>query len=278
MSTHAYGTNCARRHIDLDESVVLDELSQHTHDERFRRAMRALANDRVLLCHFLVGLSRGEALGEAGVSAIGEEEIARLIHGLDLQRLEEHGHSQGALELARRVCPELFAGDTYRYEASVAGAGYYYTVLQANRARLRARDRYSRLNLYLTTSFGYEIMVELLFGSVIEALNESSIPGDIIEQAKFVLGVILSQEEGHLGLLDQHNALLDVDRTGLSPRAVDMLEALARLDESDYRWTADLAVREMLRFNGIFADPARIRECLERGVSTDDLALAEPAT
>ena len=48
---------------------------------------------------------------------------------------------------------------------------HYLDVLQQNRERLKDRGVYSRLNLYLTTTFGYEIMVGLYYGAVIDAVS-----------------------------------------------------------------------------------------------------------
>jgi len=248
--------------IDLDEQDVLGSLRPIVRDERFRAGIANMVCDRTMLGLFLMGLSRGEGLGEAGVASIGEEDIARLIHNLELQRLEEHGHSAGAREMAERVCPEHFQDDTYCYEASVGGAPYYFRVREANRARLRELGRYSRLNIYLTTSFGYEIMVDLLFESVMEALSASTLPPDLLDGVRFVLGVIQSQEETHLGLIDQHNALLAADRTTLSPSAVAMLERLELLTADDYLWAAELSVREIVTSMGVYADREDVYRCL----------------
>src|SRR5262249_56214209 len=111
----------------------------------------------------------------------------------------------------------------------VPGFDSYFPVREATRRRLRERDRHSRLNLYLTTSFGFEVMVELLYGAVIDALARSPLPRVVRERVIFVLTVILRQEETHLGLIAQHNALLACDRSRLSTAAVEALVRLGHL-------------------------------------------------
>jgi hypothetical protein len=131
--------------------------------------------------------------------------------------------------------------------------------------RPRACDRYSRLNLYLTTSFGYEIMVGLLYGAVLDALARSSLPRVLTDRVAFVLTVILRQEETHLGIVAQHNVLLATDRTTLAAPAVATLDRLARLTAEDYEWVAELAVREIVRSTAIYGDPDRLRAHLDGG-------------
>jgi hypothetical protein len=258
--------------ITVDERAVVEALRPVTRDEVFRRSLATMILDPRSRALFLVGLSRGEALGEAGVAAIGQEEVAALLHDLERQRLEEHGHSEGAWLLAHELCPEHFRGDEFRLQESVGGTAYYFKVREANRTRLRRLDRYSRLNLYLTTSFGYEVMVELLFDSVLDAVAGSTLSREEADRIRFVLGVIRAQEETHLGLVAQHNALLGVDRTCLGPGAVDMLERLERIEDRDYLWAAEMAVREIVPFMSVYAFPDHIARCVAERRCVDDPA------
>src|SRR5262249_15631457 len=146
--------------IALNESAVVTRLRPLADDALFRRGVDTFTGDPLFLALFLMGVSQGEALGEAGVAAIGQEAIAGLMHELRRQGLEEHGHSEGARLAAQELFPEFFDGETFRWSEYVPGLDYYFTVREANRRRLREGDRYSRLNLYLTTSFGFEVMVE----------------------------------------------------------------------------------------------------------------------
>ena len=248
--------------IALDEPAVVARLRPLTDDALFRRGVDTFTSDPLFLALFLIGASQGEALGEAGVAAIGQEEIAGLMHELRRQGLEEHGHSEGARLVAQELFPEFFDGETFRWSEYVPGLDYYFTVREANRRRLRERDRYSRLNLYLTTSFGFEVMVELLYGAVIDALAHSPLPGVVRERVTFVLTVILRQEETHLGLIAQHNALLACDRSRLSATAVETLVQLGHLEAADYEWAAELAVREVVRLYAGYADAEKLRVAL----------------
>jgi len=248
--------------IALNEPAIVARFRPLTDDALFRRGLDTFTGDPLFLALFLMGVSQGEALGEAGVAAIGQEEIAGLMHELRRQGLEEHGHSEGARLAAQELFPELFDGETFRWSDHVPGLDYYLTVREANRRRLRERDRYSRLNLYLTTSFGFEVMVELLYGAVIDALAHSPLPRIVRERVTFVLTVILRQEETHLGLIAQHNALLACDRSRLSAAAVETLVRLGHLEAADYEWAAELAVREVVRLYAGYADAEKLRVAL----------------
>lgn len=81
--------------IVLDERAVRDELAPCLADAGFARALQNLVGDRLCLSLFLMGVSHGEALGEAGVAAIGLDDVASLMHDLRRQQLEEHGHMAG---------------------------------------------------------------------------------------------------------------------------------------------------------------------------------------
>jgi hypothetical protein len=245
--------------IELDEKSVCDRLAPLMNDALFEQAMTNLVNDRLFLSVFLMMVSLGESLGEAGVAAIGQDEVASLMHELRRQELEEHGHSVGTRLIAEELFPEFFENGRYLYEASLTGVEYYFAVREANRRRLRERDRYSRLNLYMTTTFGYEVMVELFYGTVIRMLERSRLPRTARERIEFVLTMILRQEETHLDLVKQHNALCGAERTGLSAEAIAVLEQLGRLTREDYEWVADLAVREIVRGQSEYAEPEALR-------------------
>jgi hypothetical protein len=148
--------------------------------------------------------------GNSGVTypldegALRQEELAALIHGLTRQEDEERGHKQGTREAALELFPDLFDGELYRYDAQLSGRPYYVAVLEANRARLEQRDCYTRLSLYLTTTFGYEVMVVLLYGAVVRAIAASPLSPHIRDRVVSVLRGILAEEETHLGVVDRH--------------------------------------------------------------------------
>lgn len=202
-------------------------------------------------------------MGEKGVAALREEEIARLIHDIDRQEREERGHKEGSLELARDLFPEYFDGGEYRWADQLTGRDYYVGVLQQNRQRLKERGLYSRLNLYLTTTFGYEVMVVLYYGAAIEAVKAAGLPGDIERRIVAELRRILAEEETHLELEEQHNSLLVANRSQLGPRAVELLEALEPLGADDYHWAAELAMREIVRMIGRYAAGPDFRREIE---------------
>src|SRR5262249_17535922 len=70
------------------------------------------------------------------------------------------------------------------------------------------------------------------------------------------------QEETHLGLIAQHNALLACDRSRLSAAAVETLVRLGHLEAADYEWAAELAVREVVRLYAGYADAEKLRVAL----------------
>jgi hypothetical protein len=238
----------------LDERAVRDAMAPYLDDPDFARAIRNLVSDRLCLSLFLMGVSYGEGLGEAGVAAIALDDVASLIHDLRRQQLEEHGHMTGTRLVVEELFPEHFVDGTYRYEHAVFGREYYLIVREANRTRLRALDRYSRLNLFLTTSFGYEVMVDLLYGAVIGALAESPLPQPLVARIRFVLTMILRQEQTHVDIVTQHEALLAADRSRLSPAAVEALARLERLTADDYVWAARRAVEEIVPTMCAYAD------------------------
>lgn len=82
-----------------------------------------------------------------------------------------------------------------------------------------------------------------------------------------VLEGILAEEETHLGVVDEHNALLGTSRGDLSPEASAMLDALTTLTQEDYAFPAELAVRQVVSMMGRYADPARYRSEIEAGAT-----------
>jgi hypothetical protein len=224
-----------------------------------------MISDRFLLAFFLMSVSEGEAMGEAGVAAIREEEIATLIEDIERQEREEAGHKQLSLDLAQTFFPEYFQDGKYRYDDKLTGRHYYLAVLQENRQRLRDRGAYSRLNLYLTTTFGYEIMVGLYYGAVIEAIAASNLAPELKTPILTQLRRILDEEDTHLQIATQHNALLEADRAGLGARTVELLEALETLTTEDYEWAADLSMKEIVKMIGRYADGPRFRAEIEAG-------------
>lgn len=249
--------------IELDEASVRDGLRPLIEDARFRKAIANVTGDRLLLSLFLVGVSHGEGLREAGVAAIGQEEIAALMHDLRRQRTDQPGHGDATKLLVQELFPEFFDHGQYRYE-DVVGRDHYLTVRAANRRRLRERGRYSRLNLFLTTTFGHEVMTDLLHGAVVDALGHSALPRSTTERIASVLATALSRDKAQV--LAQHNALLAAPRDELSASAVEALELLGRLTAVDYEWAADVAVREIVAAYVPLADlEAAHRRVLGRG-------------
>jgi hypothetical protein len=253
--------------IHLDEDAVRNKYAYYMDDPSVVEGLSQMVSDRFLLAFFLMSVSEGEAMGEAGVAAIREEEIAKLIHDIERQQREEGGHKQLSLDLARDFFPEFFDDGTYRYSGMLTGRDYYLSVLQQNRARLKDRGVYSRLNLYLTTTFGYEIMVGLYYGAVIETLAESDLAPDLKDPIVAQLRRILDEEDTHLEIATQHNALLAAERAGLGERTVELLEALDRLTVDDYEWAAELSMKEIVKMVGRYSAGPRFRREIELGVS-----------
>ncbi|MEN8159140.1 MAG: hypothetical protein ABFS41_03600 [Myxococcota bacterium] len=249
--------------ITLDENALQDALRPLLDAPRFRQGLENLVSDPFFLAYFLASVSQGEALGEKAVGLIGQEDLAQRIHDLERQEAEERGHKEITLEVAQELFPEFFPAGRYRYEAALHGAPYYVGVLEENRKRLKERGRYSRLTLYLTTTFGYEVMVLLLYGAVAEAMAHSRLPAPVWERVGRVLEGILAEEETHLGVVDQHNALLTTPRAGLSPRANELIDSLEPLEAEDYRVPAELAVRAVVEATVRYAEPERYRAEIE---------------
>jgi hypothetical protein len=249
--------------IELNEGAVRARFARYMDGPQVVAGIRATVSDPFLMAFFLMSVSEGEAMGEAGVHSIREEEISRLIHDIERQEREEGGHKQLTLELARGLFPEYFEGGDYCYRDQLRGRAYYVSVLQKNRERLKKRGRASRLNLYLTTTFGYEIMVGLYYGAVIEALAASELPARLRNPIARQLRRILDEEETHLAIATQHNALLAADRSGLSSRTLQLLEALEELGEDDYEWAAELSMQEVVKMIACYAEGERFRAEIE---------------
>jgi hypothetical protein len=249
--------------LSLDESALCEELAPLLDDAVFRRGIANLAGDPFFVAFFLASVSQGEGLGEAAVALIGQEELARRIWDLKRQELEERGHKEQTLEVARALFPEYFDGDRYRHEKALQGTPYYVEVLEENRRRLKDIGRYSRLNLYMTTTFAYEVMVMLLYRAVADAIARSDLPEAVRTRVGDVIEHILGEEETHLGVVDQHNALLAAPRPGLSDAAASMLDALGELEEEDYRFPAERAVRQVVAMMSRYADAAAYRAEIE---------------
>jgi hypothetical protein len=249
--------------IELDEAAIRGRLAHYMDAASVVAGIRAMVTDRFLLAFFLMSVSEGEAMGEAGVAAIREEEIAQLIHDIERQQREEAGHKALSLDLARELFPDYFDAGQYRYRDRLTGRAYYLSVLQENRQRLKERGRYSRLNLYLTTTFGYEIMVGLYYGAVIDAVSASDLPARLKDPIAKQLRRILDEESTHLEIATQHNALVQAERAALSTRTVELLEGLEKLTADDYEWAAELSMRQVVELIGCYADGPGFRARIE---------------
>lgn len=247
----------------LDEDALREKLSHYLEQDAVVQGLREMSADPFLLAFFLMSVSEGEAMGEAGVTAILEEELASLLRELEKQQREEAGHKQLSLDLARKLFPEYFDDGVYRYASKLTGREYYLSVLQANRQRLKDRGAYSRLNLYLTTTLGYEIMVGLYYQAVIDAVGRSPLPLAIRDRVGDQLRRILAEEETHLGIGAQHDLLREADRSGLGARTVSLLDRLDALTVDDYEWAADLCMRRIVEMAGRYAAGPRYRAEIE---------------
>ena len=110
-------------------------------------------------------------------------------------------------------------------------------------------------------------MVVLYYTAVIEAVEAADLPAVLRSRTAAELRRILAEEETHLEIEEQHNALLEADRTALGERATELLDALEKLNEDDYHWAADLAMREVAKMIGRYASGADFRRVIEAGAS-----------
>jgi hypothetical protein len=252
--------------IGIDESALRRKFAHYLDDARVRKGLREMVADPFLLAFFLMSVSEGEAMGEAGVTAILGEEVATLVQDLEKQRREEAGHKEISLELARELFPEYFEDGVYRYASKLTGREYYLAVLRRNRQSLADRGADSRLNLYLTTTLGYEIMVALYYQAVIEAVEASPLPPAVRDRVATRLRRILAEEETHLGVADQHDRLLATDRSRVGAGAAAQLDRLAALTADDYERAVELSMRQIVEMAGRYAAGPRYREEIASGL------------
>ena len=106
-------------------------------------------------------------------------------------------------------------------------------------------------------------MVLLLYRAVADAMLRSALPAGVRECVAGVIERILSEEETHLGGLDQHSALLDLPRGDLSEEAASMLHALRDLEDEDYRFPSERTVRQVVQMTSRYADAERYRAVIE---------------
>jgi len=253
--------------IEVDEEAMRKDFEPLFRLPEFERSLTNVMNDRLSLSVLLMALSYLEGIGELAIGAIRQGAVADLMHDLRRHELEEHGHMIGIRLVVQELFPEFFDGGRYRFDDFISekvGSVYSMTVRETARRRLRQLGRYSPVNLYLIITFGGEIVVEVLYAMLIEALERSTLPAQLKDRVRFILQLILSQEETHDVLLtEQHNALLATDRAKLSPEGCAMLDALERLTGEDYRWTTEFMMRAFVSWTGaFFADPAKVRATL----------------
>ncbi len=255
--------------IELSEDATRAKFAHLMKEPQVVKGIHEKIHDRFLLAYFLMSVSEGEAMGEAGVKAIREEEIASLIEDIERQEREEAGHKQLTLDLARELFPEYFDEGGYRWADRLFGREYYVTVLQENRDYLKARGAYSKLNIYLTTTFGYEIMVGLYYGAVLDAIAASDLETGLKDPLLKQLRRILDEEDTHLEIATQHDHLLEADRAGLAPGTVELLRKLELLTAEDYEYAAELSMKQIVKTIGRYADGARYRAEIERGTASE---------
>lgn len=249
--------------IELSEEAIRAKFAHYMNAPEVVRGIREMISDRFLLAFFLMSVSEGEAMGEAGVASIREDEIAALIHDIERQQIEEAGHKELSLDLARSLFPEFFEDGAYRFANQLTGREYYVAVLQANREHLKERGAYSKLNLYLTTTFGYEIMVGLYYGAVLDAIAASDLEPALKEPLLRQLRRILDEEDMHLEIATQHDALLAADRSALGEKTRELLGRLEALTADDYAWAAELSMKQIARTIARYAGGARYRAEIE---------------
>ena len=253
----------------VDEGQLAEALRPLTSDATFRTALGRAAADPTLLSLLVLGLGRSDDLCAAGVSAVRDETLVQMLRWLRAPGRSDREAGELTRALASRIAPEQFEFGRYRYEASVGGAGYYFSVVQANRVRLRSAGRCSRLALYLTTTFGHRVAFRLLVAAVLAALERTTLASETAADAVRSLEDLAHQHRTRASAIEMHEALLATDRSALTPTAIEMIDGLRALTESDYRWIAELAVGEIVRFHSVFADRDTIATCLAEGISVE---------
>jgi hypothetical protein len=238
--------------IVLDDMALRERLRPLVDDARLRQAIANVSADRLFLSLYLMGVSHGEGVDEAAVTAIGQDEIARLFQ-------EPRAPAGEARLVAEVVFAEFFDHGQYRYEDHVLGRESYFRVREANRRRLRERGKYSGLNLYLTTTFGHALMSELVHAAMRDALGRSPLPRPVTDRIASLLVTLPRPNESHVVVIARHNALLAADRAALSPTAVEAIDLLDRLMAGDYEAAAELAAGEIVASWLPYADAAAVR-------------------
>jgi len=238
--------------IVVDDMALRERLRPLVDDARLRQAIANVSADRLFLSLYLMGLNHAEGLDDAAIAAIGQEEIARLLH-------EPRPITGEARLVAEVVFGEFFDHGQYRYEDHVLGRESYFRVREANLRRLRERGKYSGLNLYLTTTFGHELTSELVHAAMRDALGRSSLPRPVTDRVVSFLGKLPRPNETHVAIIARHNGLLVADRGSLSPRAIETLDLLGRLAAVDYEAAAELAAGEVVASWLPYADAAAVR-------------------
>ena len=246
--------------IVLDGTALRERLHVLVDDARFRQAIANVAGDRLFLSLFLMGVSHAEGVGEAAIGAVGQDEIVGLLQ-------VPHPATGEVRLVAEGLFPEFFDHGQYRHEDHVFGRESYFRIREANRRRLRERGKYSGLNLYLTTTFGHELMVELLHDAMRDTLARSALPQSVTDRIASLLAAVLRPGETHVAVIARHNALLAADRRALSPAAVEALELLDRLTAADYEAAAELAAHEIVASWVPYADSAAVRARIGGGTA-----------
>src|SRR4029077_1791791 len=121
-------------------------------------------------------------LAEAEVTAIGDDDIARLVRG------PGSGDAGATRVIVEELFPDCFDHGQSRYDDHVFGREHHLAVREANRRRLRERGRYSSLNLHLRTSVAREVPTALLGAVVIDALGRSPLPAPVPDRVAALLG------------------------------------------------------------------------------------------
>ena len=243
--------------MKLDERELRQQLKPLLWNPVVDRLLTRVTNDRTLLSLFLSGVSYLEGIGELAIGAIRNSEMSHLMHDLRRHELEEHGHMTVIQLLIEELFPDLCRDGRHVFESEMfdaAGRQFYHKLRDTARRRLRQLGRYSSLNLYLLFTFGGETLVEMLYGRLIDSLESSTLPRETTERIEITFRMILAQEDTHDVLLtDQHDKLLQADRTGLSASAVETLDCLGRLTTEDYRWMSEFIIREFVCWVAVMA-------------------------